>query len=582
MGANPSKGPSAKGDALKPGAAKEANPNEQDVYDALRTEFDPDAGDRGTLLNGVLQRDPDFAPAHWAKGEVWHKERWVDYEAVPQDAKGNAAWNAYREFRRHSDASASTQQKLADYCRKNKLAEQERGHLRAVIVADRDNMTAHKRLGEVNVDGEWLSKPDLEERRAHSRAVADALKKCKAPLTRLSQQLKSGAISHADAVQELKRYSDPMFFPSLELYVSTPDPTGALAVIEALSFLWDAEASLSLARHAMAHPVEMVRDAAVDVLRQRDFHGFIPQLLASLQSPVLTREALANHNGTLVWRQVFYVDKQDSQQLAVLDRVFHLEGDISSAGTVAYGAVRNESDFRNRSLDQINQGIAASNEKVSDLLKKVTGKHALRTPDDWWTWWSDENESVVLDGKPHRVRRSVSHSNVCRVPEIPAAGSERVLSSRPTLSCLAPGTEIWTDAGPVAVELIRTGDLVLSQHPETGELAYKAVVRPTERPPANLLRITLGDETIRATGGHSFWISGYGWVTARKLRKGFLMHTATGVKAVDEVKDEETLTKAFNLVVDDFHTYFVGKTRLYSYDNTARLPALVPVPGLTE
>ncbi|MEZ6104079.1 MAG: hypothetical protein R3E01_34495 [Pirellulaceae bacterium] len=43
------------------------------------------------------------------------------------------------------------------------------------------------------------------------------------------------------------------------------------------------------------------------------------------------------------------------------------------------------------------------------------------------------------------------------------------------MDCLAAGTTVWTDRGPLAIEKVESGDLVLSQHPETGELAYKPV-----------------------------------------------------------------------------------------------------------
>ena len=48
---------------------------------------------------------------------------------------------------------------------------------------------------------------------------------------------------------------------------------------------------------------------------------------------------------------------------------------------------------------------------------------------------------------------------------------ERELATPIHYSCLAAGTPIWTDAGPVSVEKIKVGDRVLSQDADTGELA---------------------------------------------------------------------------------------------------------------
>jgi hypothetical protein len=134
----------------------------------------------------------------------------------------------------------------------------------------------------------------------------------------------------------------------------------------------------------------------------------------------------------------------------------------------------------------------------------------------------------------------------------------------------------------VAVDLIQAGDLVLSQNAETGELAYKPVLEPTNRPPAVVLRLHVDDDVIRATGGHGFWVSGWGWLKARELKAGMRLHTPRGAKTLGKIESETEPVKAFNLVVADFHTYFVGKHRVLSYDNTLRAPAETLVPGLTD
>ena len=73
----------------------------------------------------------------------------------------------------------------------------------------------------------------------------------------------------------------------------------------------------------------------------------------------------------------------------------------------------------------------------------------------------------------------------------------------PSISCLAAGTPIWTDAGPVAVEKIKVGDRVLAQDPETGELAYKPVLHTTVRLNAELVKLELLDDTVTCSVGHA-------------------------------------------------------------------------------
>ena len=103
-------------------------------------------------------------------------------------------------------------------------------------------------------------------------------------------------------------------------------------------------------------------------------------------------------------------------------------------------------------------------------------------------------------------------------------------------SCLAAGTPIWTDAGPVAVEKIKVGDRVLSQDAETGELAYKPVLHTTVRLNAELVKLELLDDTVTCSVGHRFWISGKGWVKARDIRAGDELPRGRGHDALATIR----------------------------------------------
>ena len=148
-------------------------------------------------------------------------------------------------------------------------------------------------------------------------------------------------------------------------------------------------------------------------------------------------------------------------------------------------------------------------------------------------------------------------------------------------SCLAKGTPVWTDRGLVPIEAIQPGDLVLAQHPDTGELAFKAVIQTTVRPPKPLVRVDLGREELTTTGGHLFWVSGEGWMKAEDLRSGMQLHTPSGTVPVRGVEPAET-GETYNLVVTDFNSYFVGRHRVLSHDVTEPRPTAAIVPGLVS
>ena len=155
-------------------------------------------------------------------------------------------------------------------------------------------------------------------------------------------------------------------------------------------------------------------------------------------------------------------------------------------------------------------------------------------------------------------------------------------------SCFPRGTKVWTLTGPVPVEEIRRGDQVLSQDPESGELAYKPVLHTTARDPSPMIKVDLGSETITATRGHPFWVAGEGWRMAKQLQAGSRLHGTSGaveIAGVEEVPADEAsflYGYAFNLIVDDFRTYFVGENRVLVHDNRlfTHDRATAPLPGL--
>ena len=132
--------------------------------------------------------------------------------------------------------------------------------------------------------------------------------------------------------------------------------------------------------------------------------------------------------------------------------------------------------------------------------------------------------------------------------------------------------------GTTAIEI---GDMVLSQDPFTGQLAYKPVLKTTARPPARLFKLVIGDRSLQCSGGHMFWVPGEGWVKARDLEEGMRLHTGQGAVEVQSMHPTGA-EQSYNLVVADFHTYFVTEDKLLTHDNTIREPVDRVVPGLAR
>ena len=141
-------------------------------------------------------------------------------------------------------------------------------------------------------------------------------------------------------------------------------------------------------------------------------------------------------------------------------------------------------------------------------------------------------------------------------------------------SCFAPGTQVWTLTGRQPIEKIKIGDCVLAQDVESGELAYKPVLAVTVRQPGPRMRVGLGGEKITATPSHPFWVLGQGWRMTKQLAVGERVHTPCGgvsIESIEKLQPDPTYNgMAFNLIVADFNSYFVGEQGILVHDNTPR------------
>ena len=138
--------------------------------------------------------------------------------------------------------------------------------------------------------------------------------------------------------------------------------------------------------------------------------------------------------------------------------------------------------------------------------------------------------------------------------------------------CLAGGTVVWTTTGPVAIDRLQPGDVLLTQDQRTGELRVKPVLVTTKRPPEKVLALHADGTTIRVTAGHPFWVVGKGWTLACELEPGFVLHGLAGGASIDRIEDEVDPVRTFNLVVDEDHSFFCGEAKVLSHDLTPPRP----------
>lgn len=570
--------------------AERLRASEEFVQEALHREIYGLDDERDQLLDKAAAETPDFAPAMWHRGYVRWQNKWVRAEDIPAKAENDPRVAAYRRIRDDYPLTAAGQLELANWCAKKGLPDREQAHLMAVINLAPNHPEARLRLGFHRIDGEWVSDAEIEEAARELDATRESLAKWRDEIEAISKLLATDSELKREAAKErIARITSSDAVPALEHLLAAEGRTAAELAMEAIDKINTHEAARALARLAVFSPWREVRAAAAVKLRDREQDTYVPSLLATMYTPMVARtRVVPGRGGRLLYRHAFMREGQDEKELLVLDTAYRRVARLGGDGRETLArmlADANDTAMRRRiSVAQMNRRTEELNKRTIEALTVATNMQLPHQPKAWWDWWNDENEIFVQgDKQVQAVRRAQQFDVVDFVPAAAAAAvgaAAAASAAQDAKDCLAPGTEIMTAAGLVAVEEIRVGDLVLAQDVETGEINYKPVIRTTLRPKTRLFKIHAGELVIEASGGHPFWIAGEGWVKARELASGMELHCAAGTVRITAVEPSDKEIETHNLIIADFNTYFVGEQHVLSHDNTIRDATNAIVPGL--
>lgn len=146
------------------------------------------------------------------------------------------------------------------------------------------------------------------------------------------------------------------------------------------------------------------------------------------------------------------------------------------------------------------------------------------------------------------------------------------------MACFVAGTMVLTTAGLLAIEKLKAGDKVLAADPESFDVGEKNILEAFERKVDKLVHLTINGEKIVTTDNHPFYVQGRGFIKAEGLFVGDKLISVDGKDLIVEAHDIEQCENpitVYNFKVEDYHTYFVGKSCVWVHNDMCQ-PKDVP------
>lgn len=588
-----------------------------------------------------LETSSDIPPVRWHSGDILRDGQWISFAdlGTASDESIDKYQAKRSEFQRHPDYHRI----MARWCALNDLPQLAKAHYYGVLSASPNDVDAHAAIGDQRVLNRWYSSDELATAKTKSLRLLEQLDTWVPKIGKLAAKLReSRSTEKLASIEAFERIQREDAIPALEFFALNAAGDAKQLLIKTISRLRSSEACLSLARIALRDSESEAGQAAIRELRTYPDEMYVPELLQLLSSARIESELVAAPNGKMALVTLVTQELKDAKYTQRLQKFVSLLASVqtsASIGTsgksveytkdttfasfdhnvskmnlgemllssplqhetlasvsksatyvpraVATAAARNLLEDRaatNTSAAEYSRLQNENNHRVCTVLRAVTDATMGDSPEQWWRWWIDTNERYVTE-KPTYQAYSTQHQRIAINSKYGGSsiGSFDAFAETPykymQWSCLVSGTLVQTLQGLLPIEKIQIGDLVMSQDVESGELALKPVIQTTVRPPKSTLKITLDSGEIQATGGHLWWVSGRGWLKTRDLKPGMLLHNASGTSEVRGLDEDARQRETYNLVVDGYHTYFVGEDRVLSYDNTIVKPTLRTVPG---
>lgn len=581
----------------------------------------------------------------WYAGKIKQEGQWLSLQDAQQQASADKRLAEYRQRRNQSLDHPVHHEKLARWCKKQNLNDQARVHWMHVLRFSPNHRVALSELGLQWYAGKLLAQHEIGNFKELEKQRSKKAKRWKPKAKRLRQ-----AIEHGDARQrlaarkELKQVRDPEAVPALLDEFAEVAPTESQTVdrqtelMSVLGSINDSAAINNLLTFAVRSQKEQVRYAAINELKSKPLHEFVPTLLAEMKLPVEASVRIYSVGNQVVtnysygqegpgeneyehnYRSAYTIPRNKynrsaayrTRQINVPRRQTRAARSMPAVRHEAYQCGRlvpahthpayevparfseARTDYRReyvgdfyspnpeydsqrrkaisksqsdatgvkRRVEVFNQAAERQNERIAEVLSEVTGETLDAFPKSWWNWWSD-----YLDLHPD-LANSGARLQL----------NQSLMNKEPR--GLSRGTWIWTLEGLRPVENVLPGDYLLSQHPQTGELAYQVVLAIAAPQELEVRKLSFDENSIHCTPGHVLWRAGTGWRRVSKLLPNDSLHSVKESPRLIQSSEAFSID-CYDLIVDGFHTFFVGESGILVHDATPIQPTYLALPGFS-
>ena len=513
--------------------------------------------------------------------------------------------------------------RLGLWCEQNGLKAKAQAHFITALHLNPHDQVTWRHIGYVKHNGRWMSHEQVADEEHEAQAQRHADRHWEPLLRKWAAELsQSGRRALAEA--NFAKVSDPRAVHSIVRLFGSASPASQKLAVRLLTQIKEPAATRKLAAFAVYSNDADVRTAATDGLKGRSPRDYAGEIVNQMHSPVtyevVKQVAGVGSRGSLV------VDSPRFHVVRTYTAPMPFQLSSTFGGYAGYDVngmpfVLRRSDWRNLQHDFSGEGFDFAGIGLGGVARlKAKGIANVRATEALIAKGEEQaaeliatanlnaeiaQERMALDVRDIQTFNAESHlfneraATVLRAaldapagfgddedawrswyydligyrytppPKVMVAENGTPDLRPPVIvSCFAAGTPIATIEGSRPIELIRTGDQVLSQDAASGALAFQTVVAVHHNPPDKTLRVALDNgDAVVASRFHRFWLAGRGWAMARELKPGDVLRTRGGLARITSI-EQGPVQPVFNLDVAASRTYFVGTSAMLVHDNT--------------